>query len=923
MPIILMKTPLRPLIQAMLGLGFCTSLQAAVTIEPAVVPVGKVSQVTLTFDQPEIIASIRLQPGSPYLQQRLSLNGEGSGTYQVSRRHNGIYVRDQNNQLIAFFDTERPSVNNSHYQFSAADKFGMQVYKAHDWGRKSAIATYRTSAPALDISIDNDLAFIATGMGGLTVLDVKNAEQPQWLGSHQKLGRTIKTSAKANRVAVLNDTGIVFLLDTSNPVEPTTISSYRSNTPLLDIALHQNQLFILTKNEIQIIDFSAVTPQLSNEGLDFGQGVNLGGERRVFIDNQLAYVADWFSGIHIYDLSRPRQPELLSSFHTPGSPKGIVVRDGVAFVADDDHGLQIIDVSDPVNPTQISTLLTQGLAYTPRLVGDLLYLASHHGGFQVIDVSDVTQPELISEYDTDGKAWSVEVHDNIAYIADDDTGLLMFDVSDPAKPTLIGQYVTGAAAEEVTIRDGIAFVAFFDDGLHILDISNPRQPKLISKLAIPGNARGLDLIDNKLYIAGWLSGVHVVDISNIKQPKRLGSHDTRGASWGLKVEGQLLYAMDWWGGISVIDVADPSQPKAVGGYHNRGQVNHIAAQDNYAFVAQGSNGLQVFDINNPLNPTWITGVSFPGQARQVAVHGQRAYVAAGDGGMASVDISNPFNVRWLGSYDSLGETSAVTADAKHAYLIDSREGLVAIDISNDKPRKLASLDIKANDLWLHDGLLYLATDQGVEVVRLNKDKQFELIARFEIDAGAQQISGDKRHIYVSTGNTMLNLKRELPLQQLSQIKIDDQITDLQANESQLLASTDNALFSIDNRDINMPQLANRYPLLASSSAITYHREVVYISGEETIIALRPMPNLQQQLQGLAEIQFRLPENLSIGSYNLNIHHKDGTAEIINNAIRVEMPAFSKPKLNMDDFKKLLQQQKQNSNFFVRPATKNE
>lgn len=916
-----MKTPLRPLIQAMLGLGFGTSLQAAVTIEPSVVPVGKTSQITLTFDQPEKIATISLQPGSPYLQQRLSLNGKSDSDYQVSRRHNGIYVRNKDNKLIAFFNSDRASVNNNNYQFTAADERGMLVYKEHDWGQKSPIATYRTTGPALDISIANGQAFIATGMGGLTVLDVVNTESPQWLGSHQKLGRTIKVSAKDHHVAVLNNSGTVFLLDASNPIEPTTISSYRSNEPILDIALHGNQLFALGKTDIQVIDVSSVTPQLSNEGLDFGQGVNLGGERRVFIDNQLAYVADWFSGIHIYDLSRPRQPELLSSFHTPGSPKGIVVRDGVAFIADDDHGLQIIDVSDPVNPKQISTLLTQGLAYTPRLVGDLLYLASHRGGFQIIDVSDVRQPKLISEFDTDGKAWSMEVHGNIAYVADDDTGLLMFDVSDPAKPELIGQYFTGAAAEEVTIRDGIAYVAFFDDGLHILDISEPRQPKLISQLAIPGNARGLDLVDDKLYVAGWLSGVHVVDVSNIKQPKLLGSHDTRGASWGLKVVDQHLYAMDWWGGISVVDVSDPTRPTAVGGYHNRGQVNHIAAQGNYTFVAQGSNGLQVFDINNPLNPTWTTGVSFPGQARQVALHKKRAYVTAGDGGMAIVDISNPFNVHWLGSYDSLGETTAITADAEHAYLIDSREGLVAVDIGKDMPRKLASLDIKTNDLWLYDGLLYLATDQGVEVVRLNKDQQFEPVSLFEIEAGAQQISGDNRSVYISSGNSIVNLKRKPKMQQLSRIDIDGQITDLQANESQLMVSTDKALFSIDNHDINMLQLANHYPLLANSSAITYHREVVYISGEETITALRPMPSLQQQPQGLTEMQFNLPETLAIGSYNLNISYKNGAQQIINNAIRVEMPTFSKPKLNMDEFKKLMQQQKQNSDLFTSPASK--
>ncbi len=915
MSLTLSKTPL---ILALAGLGICSGLQAGVSVEPTTVAVGKASQVTLTFDQPEAVSSVSIQPGSPYLKQTLSLSGSNQNGYQIIRRHNGLYVRDADNRMVAYFANERGSAASGHYHFAAAGDAGIQIFKEHDWARKSPSATFQTSDAALDIASADGLAFVASGNGGLTVLDVDNPEQPLWLGSHQKLGYSIKLYVDGRRVAVLNDAGVVYLIDASNPVEPTTISSFRSDTAILDIALHNNQLFALTQNQIQVIDFSPETPQLSNEGLDFGQGVNLGGERRVFIDNDIAYVADWFSGIHIYDLSRPRQPQLLSSFHTPGSPKGIVVRDGVAFVADDDHGLQIVDVSDPINPKQVSNLLTQGLAYTPRLVGDLLYLASHRGGFQIIDVSDVTDPKLVSEFDTDGKAWSMEVHDNIAYVADDDSGLLMFDVSDPAKPGLIGQHFTGGAAEEVTVRGNIVFVAFFDDGLQILDIGDPRQPKLISRLNLPGNARGLDLIDNRLYVAGWLAGVHVVDVSDLKQPKLLGSHDTRGATWGLKVVNELLYAMDWWGGVSVIDISDPARPQAVGGYHNRGHVHDIKAQDNYTFVAHGSNGLQVFDIKNPLNPTWTTGVSFPGQARQLVLNGKRAYVAAGDGGLAKVDISNPFQLRWLGSVNTRGEVSHVAADEYYIFLNDSREGLIALNKQADQTPRLARLDVQVNDMWLYDGLLYLATVQGVEVVRIGQSQQFELVSRFNIDGGAQQINGDSRLIYVGSGNTLLSLRRKLLPELLNQIEIDGHITDIELSDTGLLVSTNKMLFSIDNRNVSQPGIATRYPLLAESTRLTHHQGVVYISGEETITALRPMPMLQQQTQGLAEIEFTLPDNLAIGSYDLNVRYNDGSESLLHNAIRVEMPKFSKPKMSMEDFKKLLQQQQNNSELFTKP-----
>ena len=911
-----LKTPMALLLA---GLGMCSAIQAAVTVTPSTVPVGKPNQVMLQFDHAEAIRSVSLQPGSPYLRQTLNLAGSNQNGYQVIHRHNGLYVRDADNRVVAYFANERGGAASGHYHFAAAGEAGVQIFKEHDWARKTPSATFQTSDATQDVAVEDTFAYVASGDGGLTVLNIKNPEQPLWLGSHQKLGYSIKLSSEGRRVAVLNDANIIYLIDVNNPAEPTTISHFRSDEKIFDIALSGNQLFALTSKQIQLIDFSPETPQFSNEGLDFGQGVNLGGERRVFIDNNIAYVADWFSGIHIYNLSRPRQPELLTSFPTPGSPKGIVVRDGVAFIADDDHGLMIVDVSDLLNPKHISTLLTKGLAYTPRLVGDLLYLASHRGGFQIIDVSNVNQPKLVSEFDTDGKAWSIEVHDDIAYVADDDSGLLIFDVGDPTKPVLVGQHVTGGAAEEVTVRDNIAFVAFFDDGLQIIDVTDPRKPNLISHLSLPGNARGLDLVGNKLYVAGWLAGIHVVDINDIKNPKLLGNHDTRGATWGLKVTDDYLYAMDWWGGISVIDISKPNRPRAVGGYHNRGRVNDISAQKNYTFVAHGSNGLQVFDIKNPLNPTWTTGVSFPGQARKIALNGQRAYIAAGDGGLAIVDISNPFQLRWLGSVDTRGDATNIVVDEETIYLADNMEGLLAFKYTENLPEKLTSLDVKVNDLWLQNGLLYLATDQGVQVLRLNEAHRFEHVSHFRIDNGAHQISTDNRHIYAASENVLISLKRKQLPEQLSRIKMDNTITDIQTNETGLLVSTHNALYSIDIRNVNHPGIAARYPLLVKSTSLTHHQGVVYISGEETITALKPIPMLQQLTQGLSKIEFTLPENLAIGSYDLSIQYNDGSETVVHDAIRVQMPKFSKPKMSMEDFKKLMEQQQNNSELFTKPS----
>ena len=908
---------LRRVLPLLVGMGLSASLPAEVTVAPSTVPVGKASAITVTPEQAGTLRSVSLQPASPWQVTRIPLAGLHPD-YQVLQRHNGLYLRDADNRVVAFFANARGHVNSANYDFVAAGTDGVQIYKEHDWRHTQAVASYRTSTPALDVDISAGLAFVAGGRGGLTLLDVENPEQPLWLGSHQKLGRVVKVSSQGCQAAVLNDADTVYLVDADNPAEPTAISAWRSDTPLRDIARHGDHVFALTDEAILVIDFGVEPPLISNQGLDFGQGVNLGGERRVYVDNALAYVADWFSGIHIYDLSRPRQPELLASFHTPGSPKGIVVRNGVAFVADDDHGLQIIDVSDPQRPQQISALLTRGLAYTPRLVGDLLYLASHRGGFQIIDVSDVSSPQLIGEFDTPGKAWSLEIHGDIAYVADDDSGLLLFDVSDPGAPAPIGQYFTGAAAEEVTVDGELAYVAFFDDGLHVVDISDPRRPQAVARLALPGNARGLARVGDTLYVAGWLAGVHVLDISDPRHPRLLGSHDTRGASWGVEaVDERHLYVMDWWGGVSVLDVSNPRRPQAVGGYHQRGRVHGIAARANYSYVAHGSNGLQVFDIKNPLNPTWTTGVSFPGQARQVTLVGSRAYVAAGDGGLAIVDITDPFNIRWLGSVATRGEAERLASDGQHLFLSDSREGLIALDLDQTPPRRLDRLPVQARDLWLDKDTLYLATASGIEVVRLNPEGRFEQIADLALPDGARHIQGDEQLLYVATGDTLLSL-RHPSLQQLSALDLGAEITALGRGEPGLLASTASQLLHLDHSDPARPRVVTRYPLLQPSTDLAYHQGVAYLSGAETITALRPLPLLEQGVKDKDRVELALPETLATGDYDLQLTYTDGRQTRVHNALRIVLPAFSKPSMSMEEFKRLMEQQRNNPELFTAP-----
>lgn len=902
---------------ALMTFGLSQPLLAAIEITPNHVTVGKEHVIELKGKEAQRIKQVTLLPGGPQKLRSLPLTAGKQGDYTLQSQADGLHLMQQmgpEQMEVAHFGSHAIGAESNDAQLKIENNNELVLTRA---GKTAS--RYRASAALHDVVVIGELAVLANDRNGVTVLDINDAEKPLWRGSHQKLGRIIRVVAADDNALALSDGGIVYLIDLKNPAEPTVINAWRSNGNVRDLAWFDQTVYLRSENNIDVIDFSAPMPQISNEGLNFGQGVNFGGERRVDIVGNVAYVADWFSGIHLYDISNPNLPLLLSSFHTPGSPKGMIVRDNVAYVPDDDHGLQIIDVADPRAPKLISHIQTAGLGYTPKLQGDLLYLASHRGGFQIIDVKDPANPQQLSEIDTPGKAWSLAVQNDKLYVADDDTGLLIFDVKDPKAPKQIGQFTPGTAAEEVLIRDNIAFVAFFDDGLYILDIADPAAPKVISHTTLPGNSRGLDLIGDKLYVASWLAGIHILDVSDLQTPQILGSYDTRGATWGLKVVNDHLYAMDWWGGVAVLDVSDATNPHVVGDYHERGRVNDVTAREyegsNYAFAAQGNNGLQIFDIKNQLNPTWITGINFPGDARRVVLAGNHAYLAMGDGGLAIANIDSPFEAQWLSTTTTDGRVTDLVIDGKRAWLLDELQGVLLYDIGNPKqPRQLARIDIKASAIAQTGNGVIAAADDGLHHYSVDGGGKVVQSAHLPLKEGAQKLLVKDATLYAAFGNTLqLFALANNAIKAKSHLRLAAPIMALAHEGKHLLISNEREVMQLDPATL---KITNRYPLLSGTTSMRLHQGVLYMGGAQTITALRLLPEIS--LRHEASNGFTLPATTAIGSYHLLLTYGDGKQQQLDNAIRVEMPKFAKPKMSMDEFKKLLEEKRKNSDLFSAP-----
>jgi len=778
-----------------------------------------------------------------------------------------------------------------------------------DGDQLKRVSRYQLGQPVIDLAFGAPYLYVAAVKSGVTLFEVTRKLALSWVVSHHNLG-SVQHIRLANQLllATARDRDAV-VMDVSRPELPEIVNRFHTARSIVDVQFTGNYAFLVEARDLVKVDFRMRPPVISNFDLDIGQGVNYGGQRRVDIKDNIAYVADWFSGIHIYDIGDIRKPRLLSSLHTPGSPKGIVVYNKFAYVADDDHGLQVLDVSDPGKPRLINNLPVPGLAYTPKRSGGRLYLASHRGGFQIIDIRSPEQPQLLGQVDTPGKAWSLDVNGNYAFIADDDSGLLIFDVTNAHNPKFIAQYQPGAQAEDVIVRGGLAYIAFFNDGLHIVDVRQPAYPRLLARLPTPGNARGIYLDKKELYIADWLAGVHIADIGDPAHPVIRTSYDTDGAAWGVRPVTHGLLVLDWWGGITVLNRTARDRLVLASNYNRDAIVRRLAAWDTYIVSANEAYGAQFFDIRNPLNPTWFTAIEPGCNVRSVAAEPGTAVLMCRRK-LIIVDTGRPLQPKIVTTLQLSNEASQLRLQSRHILIGENGSNLEHIYYrpgDDDGPVR-QKLPVRAHDFWLSGDRLFAATaNQTLEVYQLDDSNLFKKKFDYELPA---PISLVRAHddivsiVHPDNSIDVLELKND-SLVKKTVVNSAYTIDDAQIDDHSLWILDDHhGLRHYDIRAANHPYLESVYQAPLRATGFVIHDSVIYLSGEQLIGALSPLPPVSLTRNSKEQIMLRIPNSLPDGDYDLLVSGKNRQTVRVPMALTVRMPEFSKPKISPEEFKAL-------------------
>jgi len=258
---------------------------------------------------------------------------------------------------------------------------------------------------------DGSIIYVADGTAGLKVYELASGGSLNKIGAFFLAGEAqaaARTLLKVGNYLYLTArTEGLYVLDVSDPANPVLIT--RIDTPDMATFITKNGSYLYVSDRKSLIIFDISIP---------GSPVEVGGYpapnefEHVLVEDGIAYIAAYYSGLMLLDVSNPSAPTKITSVSAGFALWAIEKRGNYIFTGGETSGLIVFDVENPLNPIELVTLALPDQSeplttldqppFDMEAHGDYLFVADGDFGVQVVDISNPLAPFIATEFDTPG-----------------------------------------------------------------------------------------------------------------------------------------------------------------------------------------------------------------------------------------------------------------------------------------------------------------------------------------------------------------------------------------------------------------------------------------------------------------------------------------------------------------------------------------
>lgn len=274
------------------------------------------------------------------------------------------------------------------------------VLDVSDPGDPHEVASLALRRVASDVAIRGTTACVAAEDGHFIVVDLTDPGSPYQL-ARRDLGFSISLVEPIGDRAVVTGPGGVQLVDLQVPSAPAVVGSLDALAPVVQLAVDDGLLFVLSLDGVRIFDTVATrTPgPLGSFGLSDRRPLAFTVDHdRVYVVSS-GYPQSPGTSLRVYDVADLHHPALLGELDgfSALSIEPLVVGDSVVLVESDQFArearLSVVAASDPARMTVVGSLEFQGLIPAAAASGRLVYATRIQSGANGVDVIDVSEPD--------------------------------------------------------------------------------------------------------------------------------------------------------------------------------------------------------------------------------------------------------------------------------------------------------------------------------------------------------------------------------------------------------------------------------------------------------------------------------------------------------------------------------------------------
>jgi len=230
---------------------------------------------------------------------------------------------------------------------------------------------------------------------------------------------------------------------------------------------------------------------LGSAGRNNGGGVGIGGSMARFtIHNEALYAINNGWEILVFDISEVRNPVKVGALTTIWGIETLFPYNNYLFVGSQ-TGMLIYDLANPFQPQFIASYSHVRSCDPVVVEGNYAYITLRTGTFcfgnvnrlDIVDISNIANPVAVKEYDMTNPH-GLGIDNNLLFICDGEAGLKIYDATNKLKlhENLIAQY-PDKQAYDVIPYNGLLIMTG-DSGIFQYNYSDPRNIVQLSKIEI-------------------------------------------------------------------------------------------------------------------------------------------------------------------------------------------------------------------------------------------------------------------------------------------------------------------------------------------------------------------------------------------------------------------------------------------------------